>query len=255
MKTSRPLLTPPILRSNTYDAFQDLVARLRPGAIVSVDGEAVRRRLELIRNLVLLQEREDIDAHVRKLRPAATQLKLESILSALDAGDFTRALERIEAYLQQATALVQAGVVEIPRLKLQLRSLELRLEAVSDEKAELERRLVLFNRRHDEALGDMIQRVLHAKATLARLRADLAAEEEDEADVAEARYQRVHRAARIPPGSPAAPRAGRGRGARTEAALPQGLQPLPPGQGGRCPQGPGDRGLPGAPGGLSSQRR
>lgn len=45
----------------------------------------------------------------------------------------------------------------------------MRLESLADEKAELERHLITFNRRHDDALGEVIQRLLKAKAELARL--------------------------------------------------------------------------------------
>ena len=65
--------------------------------------------------------------------------------------------------------LVVAGFADIPRLRLQLETLELRLESLSDEKAELERRLITFNRRHDDALGDLIQRVLKARPLPARV--------------------------------------------------------------------------------------
>jgi len=56
-------------------------------------------------------------------------------------------------------------------LRFQLESLELRLESLTNEKADLERRLTTFNRRHDDALGVLIQRILKAQAELARLRA------------------------------------------------------------------------------------
>jgi len=59
--------------------------------------------------------------------------------------------------------------MDVSRLRFRLEALELRLESLSDEKAELERRLITFNRRHDEALGDVIQRLLKARAELARL--------------------------------------------------------------------------------------
>lgn len=125
----------------------------------------------MIRNLVMLGEQDGVATHVRKLRPVAEALHVSAIIAALDNGEYTVALEEIDAYLRKATALVVAGFADIPRLRFLLESLEVRLESLTDEKAELERRLITFNRRHDDALGDLIQRILKARAQLARLRA------------------------------------------------------------------------------------
>jgi hypothetical protein len=151
--------------------FDSLIARSGHGAPVVADLDAARRRLEMIRNLVLLGEHDDVTTHVRKLRPVAEVLHMTEIIAALDKGEYTTALEEIDTYLRKAAALVVAGNVDVPRLRFQLESLELRLESLSDEKAELERRLITFNRRHDDALGDLIERLLKARAELARLRA------------------------------------------------------------------------------------
>lgn len=153
------------------DTFDSLIVRSGHGAPVVADVDAARRRLEMIRNLVMLGEQEDVATHVRKLRPVAEALKVSAIIAALDRGEYTTALEEIDAYLRRATALVVAGFTDVPRLRFQLESLELRLESLSGEKAELERRLITFNRRHDDVLGDVIQRLLKARAELARLRA------------------------------------------------------------------------------------
>lgn len=151
------------------DTFDSLLVRAGHGAPVVADADAARRRLEMIRNLVLLGEQDDVVTHLRKLRPVAEALQLARIIAALDNGEYRAAIEEIDAYLRKATALVAAGFADIPRLRFQLESLELRLESLSDEKAELERRLITFNRRHDDALGDLIQRILKARAELARL--------------------------------------------------------------------------------------
>lgn len=153
---------------NTFDS---LLVRNGHGTPVDADVDAARRRLEMIRNLVLLGEQDDVVTHVRKLRPVAEILHVSAIIAALDEGEYTVALEKIDTFLRRATALVVAGFADIPRLRFQLESLELRLESLSDEKAELERRLITFSRRHDDALGHLIKRILKARAELAQLQA------------------------------------------------------------------------------------
>jgi hypothetical protein len=164
--------------------FDTLIARSGHGAPVVADVDAARRRLEMIRNLVLLGEKDDVATHVRKLRPVADILHVSAIIAALDKGEFTAALEEIDTYMRKATALVVAGFADIPFLRLLLGTLELRLESLSDEKAELERRLITFNRRHDDALGGLIKRILKARAELARLAAERKNDEELEAESA-----------------------------------------------------------------------
>lgn len=150
------------------DSFDRLLARGGHANAFVVDADAARRRLEMIRNLILLREQEDIPAHLRKLRPVAEALNLGRIVDALGREEYTAALELIDEYMRRATALVVAGASEIPRLRLQLQTLELRLESLSEEMGDLERSLITFNRAHNDDLGELIQQVLRARAELAR---------------------------------------------------------------------------------------
>jgi hypothetical protein len=152
---------------NTFDS---LIARVCDSGPVVADANAARRRLEMIRNLVLLGEQDDVSTHLHKLRPIAEALQLAQIIVALDNGEYKSALEHIDAYLCKRSALVVADDLNIAILRFHLETLELRLSSLSDEKADLERRMITFNRRHDDALGDLIQHLLKARAELARMR-------------------------------------------------------------------------------------
>lgn len=155
--------------SKYLDTFDNLLVRSGHATPVVVDADAARRRLEMIRNLVSLDEQDDIATQLSKLRPVAEALNLTRIIADLDNREYSAAIEHIDAYLSKATALVISGFADFPRLRFLLESLEVRLESLSDEKAELERRLITFNRRHDDALGDLIKRILKARSELARL--------------------------------------------------------------------------------------
>lgn len=166
------------------ETFDSLLVRAGHGVPVIADADAARRRLEMIRNLILLGEQNDVATHVHRLRAVAETLQVTRIIAALDSGEYRVALGEIDAYLRKATALVVAGYADVARLRFVLESLELRLESLSDEKADLERRLITFNRRHDEALGDVIQHILKARAELARHAAARKNDEELEAEAA-----------------------------------------------------------------------
>ncbi len=179
--------------SKYLDTFDSLLVRTGRGAPVVADADAARRRLDMIRNLILLGEQDDVATHLSKLRPVAGALQLEQIITALDDGKYKGALEHIDVYLRKVTALVVAGFADIPLLRFQLETLELRLESLSEEKGDIERRLITFNRRHDDALGDLIQRILKARAELAQL---LSADQRDDKvrEDAEAAFQEAEKA-------------------------------------------------------------
>jgi hypothetical protein len=156
-------------------AFLDLLARsgqADSAVQAPVDTEAVRRRLEMVRNLILLGEQDDLPPHLGKLRPVAEALRLQPIIQALESGAYKLALESIEAYLRRSSALVLRDDAEVPRLQLLLQTLELRLESLTDEKSDLERELAIFNRCHSDALGELLIRVLAARKEMARLEAE-----------------------------------------------------------------------------------
>ncbi len=191
----------PAFSSKYISVFEKLVNKGSDDPQPSVDSSVVRRRLELIRNLILLSEHEDIDTHVHKLRSVADQLELTAIMNAIDKGEFRAGLELINAYIVKTTSLVKADFVEINDLRFRLEILELRLKSLSDEKADMERQLIVFNRVHDDSLGNIIQEILKAKAKLARLKVKLketgeecaqAKVEADEADRAYERYSQQH---------------------------------------------------------------
>ncbi len=142
-----------------------------------VNTEAIRRRLEMIRNLILLGEQEDLPPHIQKLHPVAEALKLTPLVAALEQGDYKEALEAIKVYLHQASSLVVREDVDIPNLQFQLKTLELRLQSLSDDKSDLERTLIVFNRRYNDALGTLIIDLLGARAKLASKKAEASQEQ------------------------------------------------------------------------------
>ena len=164
-------------------------------AETQMDARAIRHRLELVRNLILLGEQEDLLPHLGKLHSVADQLHLQPMLQALARGAYKAALEFIDAYLHDSSALVLHEDTDVPRLQFYLEALELRLVSISDEKSDLERRLIIFNRRYSDVLGLLLVKILEAQATLAHYKAaasrqraveDQAATQEAEFDAQEA---------------------------------------------------------------------
>ena len=168
----------PTFAARFISTFDTLTCHL--GADVpQIDSRQIRKRLELVRNLIQLGEVSDAEPHIHKLRPVTPNASLMLILKLLDEGSYVKALERIEEWLSQTSMLVTMEDIEVPHLQLQLQALELELIALSAELADIERRLVGFNGRHDEALGSLIKEVLAARAELARLQLEEARAHEE----------------------------------------------------------------------------
>lgn len=158
------------------DAFTEIVNRINGNSSQSIDTSAVRTRLELIRNFVLLGEHDGIKKHSLKLLSVSKALNLSPILSSLDKGEFKVALQEIDTYLKRATSLVSFDSIIIAQLQFDLKIYEIRLESLIEEQAELARQLIIFNRQHDDALGKLITEVLNAKAQLKRIIAESTSE-------------------------------------------------------------------------------
>lgn len=179
----------PSFAARFIDTFEQIVGQ-RAGGTDGIDTAQIRKRLELIRNLIQLGETVDLLSHIQRLRGVADEAGIRNILEAIDQGDYELALEGIEQWLVRASALVSMEDAEIPYLRLHLEALEVELSALTSEKADLERRIVLFNRNHADALGDLTQAVLSARAELKRLTAEQArSETREEAGKAEADAQ------------------------------------------------------------------
>jgi hypothetical protein len=166
----------PEFAAKCREAFHDLLGRIGQAgesATPDADADAARRRLEMVRNLILLGEQEDLPRHLVKLRAVAQALQFQPIMQALERGAYKEALESIEDYLRRRSAIVVREDTDVPRLQLELQALELRLLSLSEEKDDLERRLVIFNRRYSDALGPLLTEVLKARADLAKQEAEV----------------------------------------------------------------------------------
>lgn len=171
-----------VLTQQFREVFEELTTDSQQAKSIP-SKDIVKRRLELIRNLVMLEELEDVTSHVQKLAPFSDELGIHGILENLNQGNYEKAIEGIQGYLSKLSAIVSMETTEVPRLQFELSILELRLEALSNEKADLERLLIVFNRRHDEVLGDLITQVLKTQAELRRLEAEkMRKEAEDSVD-------------------------------------------------------------------------
>lgn len=169
----------PVVVSDYLDIFAKLIATNSTANSIQISSDMVRRRLEMIKNLILLDEIEDVTAQIQKLKPAAEPYKLNNILQSLGAGKYQQAIEQISEYLKRFSAIVVSEDYESAELQFELKILELRLESLTNEQADLERNILLFNRKQYEILGDITEQILAIKKQFFRLQAEKARQQQD----------------------------------------------------------------------------
>lgn len=123
----------------------------------------VIKRLEILKNYVILEDDEDIERESRKLSVYQFQQDIDPIIRALSQNAFSQAVELIDEFIKRNHQIVVYGEVDIAALKLEIRHLEHQLNAYDDEKTELEKTLTLFQHRHTKELGQYISRLLHLR--------------------------------------------------------------------------------------------
>jgi hypothetical protein len=174
-------------------AFDRLLEKyaLRP-AVAPLDTQQVMRRLEVLRNLLLLEDFDTVAAQWPRLEAARALAPIAELLDQLRAGDWVAALERIQAVLARGLALVAWQDPVLAALRLELLTLEAQIVALSSEQAELERQIEEFAHQQHLAVGEAMAECLHLRreywrrrAERSHAKADQTAQAEAEADQAE----------------------------------------------------------------------
>ena len=140
---------------NTYFDYQDPTPELPLDKII--------KRLEIIKNYVILEDVEDITRENTKLKIYAFQQDIADITQALQQHSFETAITLIDQFIKNHHALVIYNDIDVSALKLEIRQLEHQLNAYDNEKIELDKILSEFHYRHTNELGSYISRLLQLR--------------------------------------------------------------------------------------------
>lgn len=128
----------------------------------------VLKRLDLIKNLIALQDIEDIAPQLSKLKQQTLTEEVEQIIVLLQHQQFVDAVAVIEDFARMHTALSTYIDVEINALRVEIRILGWQVQALEIEKAEVEKTLHDFSVRHHIELGALILRILSLRREQAK---------------------------------------------------------------------------------------
>lgn len=145
--------------------------------------DKIIKRLEILKNYVILEDLDDIDRETAKLQAFNFQQDINQITQSLQQHQFSTAIGLIDDFIQRHQALIIYHDIDLTALKLEIRQLEHQLNAYDNEKVELEKLLAEFHHRHTKELGWYISRLLHLRKLLSQHDPEAYAEAvQDEAD-------------------------------------------------------------------------
>ena len=141
------------------------------------------KRLEVIRNLITLEDIEDIDLHIRKLKSTTSDERVISIVHSLESKSYGEAAVLIEEIIIKSSQLTEYLDPEVQGLKIDLKGLEGKLAVLINQKAEITKLIHDFNHKYRTSLGELISELLKLKQE--KLKKEIKAHPEKEAEYEE----------------------------------------------------------------------
>ncbi|MEJ7609909.1 MAG: phospholipase D-like domain-containing protein [Ferruginibacter sp.] len=144
-----------------------------------IDISKIVKRLEIIKSLISLEEPEDIPLQILRLKHTQLNDELVEIVEELQKRNYSAAMKMIEGFVQRYKQVAIFIDPETAGLKLEAKSLEIQLNALSDEYEEIEKLLNNFTLRHTQELGSLILQILEFKKAKAITEHETKEAEED----------------------------------------------------------------------------
>jgi chromosome segregation ATPase len=123
----------------------------------------ILKRLEIIKSALSIDEEEIIELQVIKLKKLEIDTEVTEILNKLENLDYGSVVDDIDKYLSRYSGLAIYEDKEVQGLKLELKSLEKKLQKLSEQKSEYLNDIDEFNRLYHLKLGSLIQEILRLK--------------------------------------------------------------------------------------------
>ena len=129
----------------------------------TVNLSIIIKRLELIKNLIALEEEEQIVEQICKLETLEINHTIQKITNTLKQKSYGKAIKEIEEFINLQSQVTFYIDTETQALKFEAKSLERQIQDLSNEKAELDKLIHKFSIRHSKELGELIIKILKHK--------------------------------------------------------------------------------------------
>lgn len=177
-----------ILANQFLDEFNKIVKIINPQEALKDDIfplHIVVKRLEIIKNYILLEDLNSVVAESLKLGQYDFNEDISEIISLVKSDNFNLAIPIIDNFIRQNQQIELWIDKELAILKTEVRKLENQINAFDNEKTELEKIISEFQHRHTLELGDIILKILK----LRKVKFKTSKEKFDEAEQDEKQYR------------------------------------------------------------------
>ena len=123
----------------------------------------ILKRLEIIKSSIAIDDEDIIELQVMKLNKLSPNIEIKNIISKLENHEYSSALFDIENYLKRYSSVVEYIDTEVQSLKLELKSLENKLQTLSEQKIEYLSDIEEFNTLYNLHLGELLKDILNLK--------------------------------------------------------------------------------------------
>ena len=123
----------------------------------------ILKRLEIIKSSIAIDDEDIIELQVMKLNKLSPNIEIKNIISKLENHEYSSALFDIENYLKRYSSVVEYIDTEVQSLKLELKSLENKLQTLSEQKIEHLNDIEEFNTLYNLHLGELLKDILNLK--------------------------------------------------------------------------------------------
>ncbi|MBU1873402.1 DUF1669 domain-containing protein [bacterium] len=164
---------------------------------IGIDIDKISIRLEAIKNVIFLEDEEDIVFQTSKLKKLLQKYSLDenkiidqasTIEDFLSRKRYEKAIKLIENFLSQFRKVILYVNQEIPALKLEIKALELQINSLENEKTDLEKTIREFEIRHNRELGAIVLKILELRKRRLKVEAEKDSAKQNEYEEAEKDY-------------------------------------------------------------------
>jgi len=122
--------------------------------------DKIIKRLEVLKNLIILEDIDDLELITKKLFVYKFNEDINSIISFIQRREYGKAITTIQLFISNYQQLSIWNDPEVAGIKLEIKILESQINAFDNEKIELEKVLSDFQHRHTLELGNLILEIL-----------------------------------------------------------------------------------------------
>ena len=128
-----------------------------------VDNNLVIKRLDVVKNLLLLEEDEILGAQIAKLKRESDEAVISKVETAIQQRYFSDAVDLIENFITQNSRITVYENPKIAALRLEIKDLEYRILAIDNSITDKAKILRDYTLQFNEYLGELIEEIYYLK--------------------------------------------------------------------------------------------